>query len=326
MDYPSYLNAYNNGVLEKVVETIWQGLSSCQLCPRMCKVNRLEDRKGFCQTGLKARVYSFFPHSGEEPPISGWMGSGTIFFSGCNMRCLYCQNYEFSQNELGEQVTPQELAKIMLFLQKQGCHNINLVTPTHVLPQILKAIYLAIPQGLNLPIVYNTSGYDRYEIIKLLEGIVDIYLPDMRYADRELSLKYSQAQDYPYYNMAAVEQMYRQVGVAQMDEYGLVKKGLIIRHLVLPNGISGTEKIMQFISQRLSKETHISLMSQYLPCYKASQFKELSRRISLQEYEAAQDIMARNGLNNAWIQDGHGLKRLAGVNIRPVAKEGISNC
>jgi putative pyruvate formate lyase activating enzyme len=260
------------------------------------------------------------PHHGEEPPISGQRGSGTIFFSHCNMNCVYCQNYEFSQIGEGKEVDFQELADFMLQLQDMGCHNINLVTPTHVMPQILKALLLAIPKGLRLPLVYNTGGYELPQILYLLDGIVDIYLPDMRYADNEVAIKYSSAPDYPRYNQESLKEMHRQVGVAKIDQEGIIKRGLIIRHLVLPDNIAGTDKIMQFISTQLSKDTYISLMSQYFPCYKAAQFKEILRRITLKEYEDAKDTMYKWALGNGWIQDSCGLDRFAGINIKPIIR------
>jgi len=318
--FPVYLAAYSNPRLDKLIEDSFRLLESCCICPRRCKVNRLKNEKGFCKTGLKPIVCSFMPHHGEEPPISGKLGSGTIFFSHCNMACVYCQNYEFSQIEEGKEVGFEELADFMLQLQDMGCHNINLVTPTHVMPQILKALCIAIPKGLKLPLVYNTGGYELPEIIKLLDGIVDIYLPDMRYADNDMAAKYSSAPDYAKYNQEAVKEMHRQVGVAKMNEEGIIKKGLIIRHLVLPNNIAGTDKIMESIATQLSKDTHISLMSQYFPCYKAAQFKEILRRITLKEYEDAKGTMHRWGLNNGWLQDSGGLDRFAGTNIKPTIK------
>ncbi|MCX5707714.1 MAG: radical SAM protein [Candidatus Omnitrophica bacterium] len=285
---PSYLKTFETGKLEKTAQEAFTLLGSCVICPRKCKVDRLKDQKGFCKTGLKARVYSFMVHHGEEPPVSGENGSGTIFFAGCNMACVYCQNYEFSQESCpAREVDSRELANIMLELQNIRCHNINLVTPTHVLPQILKALLIAIPEGLNIPLVYNTSGYELAEMIALLEGIVDIYLPDMRYADNETAIKYSSAANYPGYNQKALKEMQRQVGVAQIDKSGIINKGLVIRHLVLPQDLSGTGKIMEFIARELPKETYISLMSQYMPCYKSGKFPELSRRINMKEYEQA---------------------------------------
>ena len=320
--YPLYLEFYHNGKLNKIIEETFKMLESCCICPRKCKVNRLKNEKGFCKTGLKPKVCSFMPHHGEEPPISGKQGSGTIFFSHCNMTCVYCQNYEFSQEGEGREVDFVELAEFMIKLQDMGCHNINLVTPTHVMPQILKALGIAINRGLVIPLVYNTGGYELNNIIKLLDGIVDIYLPDMRYADSDRAIKYSGAPDYPEYNQEALKEMQRQVGVAKIDNDGIIKTGMIIRHLVLPDNISGVDKIMKFIAKELSKDTYISLMSQYFPCYKASQFKEISRRITYQEYEDAKQAMQRYGLSNGWVQESYGLERFAGIHIKPMLKEG----
>jgi putative pyruvate formate lyase activating enzyme len=307
--------------LSEAAQKAYALLESCSICPRKCKVNRLKNQKGFCKTGLKPRVCSYMPHHGEEPPISGQRGSGTIFFTQCNMACVYCQNYEFSQLGQGREVELSELAGYMLELQKMGCHNINLVTPTHVMPQILKALELATVAGLKLPIVYNTGGYELPEVIKLLDGIVDVYLPDMRYADSETALKYSSAPDYPKYNQAAVKEMHRQVGVAKMDDEGIIKSGVVIRHLVLPNGLSGTDKIMKFIKESLSEDTYISLMSQYMPYHKAEQFPEISRRLKAKEYEEAKLLMHRYGLSNGWVQESYGSERFAGVNIKPALKQ-----
>lgn len=302
-----YLELYKSGKLSEVAEAAFKMLESCCICPRKCKVNRLKDKRGFCKTGLKPRVCSILPHHGEEPPISGEKGSGTIFFSYCNMACVYCQNYEFSQLGQGREAGPGELAQHMLDLQQMGCHNINFVTPTHVMPQILKSLEIAVSKGLKIPIVYNTGGYELPGIIKLLEGIVDIYLPDMRYGDSDSAIKYSSAPDYVKYNQESVKEMYRQVGI----------ESLIIRHLVLPNNVSGTEKIMKFISEEISQDAHISLMSQYLPYYNASQFKDIERRLKIKEYEEAKEIMQKYGLYKGWIQESYGLERFAGVHIKP---------
>lgn len=314
--YPVYLESYYNGRLNKVITETFKMLESCSLCPRCCGVNRLNNEKGLCKTGFKPKVYSFMPHHGEEPPVSGKSGSGTIFFSHCNMTCLYCQNYVFSQLGEGKEVEFEELADFMLQLQNMSCHNINLVTPTHVMPQILKALKLAISRGLKIPLVYNTGGYELTKIINLLNGIVDIYLPDMRYADAHMAIKYSCAPDYPKYNQEALKEMHQQVGVAKIDNEGIISRGLIIRHLVLPNNISGTDKIMQFISEEFSRDSYLSLMSQYAPYYKALGLKEISRRITYEEYEAAKMAMQRYGLYNGWVQESYGLERFAGINIK----------
>lgn len=309
---------YHNGNLNKLAEETFKLLESCSICPRKCKVNRLKNEQGFCKTGLKPKVCSFMPHHGEEPPISGKRGSGTIFFSYCNMNCAYCQNYQFSQMDEGREVDLEELAGFMLELQKMGCHNINLVTPTHVMPQILKALSIAIPKGLNLPLVYNTGGYELPQILKLLDGIVDVYLPDMRYADPAMAIKYSSAADYPRHNQEALKEMHRQVGVAIIDNEGIIKRGIIIRHLVLPNNIAGTERVMEFIANRISGDSYISLMSQYFPCYKANGLPEISRRITCEEYKAAKASMEKYNLHNGWTQESGGLERFAGTNIKPI--------
>lgn len=316
--YPSYLQAHKSGKLQEITGQLFSSLESCQICPRRCKVNRLDNKTGFCKTGKLPKVYSFMRHYGEEPPISGTAGSGTIFFSHCNMGCIYCQNYEFSQMGKGKEYSFEELAEIMLKLQADGCHNINLVTPTHVLPQILKSLNLAISSGLNIPLVYNTSGYELAEVIKLLEGIVDIYLSDSRYGDDLSAEELSHAAGYVKLNQKALLEMHRQAGTVQFTESGLIKKGLIIRHLVMPNQVSGTEEIMKFIAGELSDETYISLMSQYLPYYKAQGNLKINRRIKFKEYEEAKKILERYHLFNGWIQESYGRERFAGVNIKPV--------
>jgi len=290
--------------LEKRTEAAYRLLESCRVCPRECGVNRLKnDKLGFCRSGLNPVISSVSPHHGEEPPLSGTKGSGTIFFANCNLRCVYCQNYPISQMGNGEERSPGELACQMLWLQEQGCHNLNLVTPTHFMPQILKALDIARERGFKLPIVYNTSGYDSLESLRLLDGIVDIYLPDMRYSDDRTSLKYSIAPHYSEINRAAIKEMYRQVGNLVMDENGIAKRGLIIRHLILPCGLSGTERIMKFLAEEISKDVYISLMSQYFPAYKAGEHGEINRRITEKEYDAAYDIKMKYGLKNGWVQE-----------------------
>lgn len=316
MNYPIYLAAYQSGDLNKISEKALRMLEACSICPRKCGVNRLKDELGFCKTSSRAKVCSFMPHYGEEPPISGVRGSGTIFFTYCNMSCVYCQNYQFSQLGEGREVEEEELANFMIQLQNMGCHNINLVTPTHVMPQILKALMVAIPLGLKIPLCYNTGGYELPEIIELLDGIVDIYLPDMRYGNNESGIKYSNAPDYPKYNQLAVRLMHKQVGIPEFDERGVIKRGLIIRHLVLPNNLSGTEKIMEFLAKEVSKDCYISLMSQYYPCYKAQQYPEIARRVTAEEYEFAKDIMQKYGLDNGWIQESFGMERFKGTHIK----------
>lgn len=290
--------------LQNRIDSAYGLLEACRVCPRECGVNRLKnDKLGFCRSGLNPVISSVSPHHGEEPPLSGAKGSGTIFFTNCNLRCVYCQNYPISQMGNGEERTPGELACQMLWLQEQGCHNLNLVTPTHFAPQILKALGIAMQRGFNLPIVYNTSGYESMETLRLLDGIVDIYLPDMRYSDNAAAIKYSIAPDYPEINRAAIKEMYRQVGNLVLDEQGIAKQGLIIRHLVLPGNIAGTEGVMKFLAKEISKEVSISLMSQYFPAHRAGEFKELNRRITSGEYEEAYQIMLKYGLENGWVQE-----------------------
>lgn len=312
----SYLKSYQNGSLQEKAETLYKHLASCDICPRLCKADRLNNQVGFCKTGRKAKVYSYFCHHGEEPGISGTRGSGTIFFSSCNLRCVYCQNYEFSQTDKGKETREEELANFMLELEQEGAHNINFVTPTHNIPQILKAIVLAAEKGLKIPLVYNSSGYDSVETLRLLEGVFDIYLPDARYSDSQTSLKLSQAKDYPAINQQALKEMQRQVGSAQFNSDEIIEKGLLIRHLVLPNKLSGTAEIMSFIAQELGTDTYISLMSQYFPCHKAKDYPKLTRRLTLEEYQEAMDIMHSCGLHNGWVQDEQGLDRFAGTNIK----------
>ena len=290
--------------LDRRIEAAYQLLERCRVCPRECGVDRLKnDKIGFCRSGLNPVVSSASAHHGEEPPLSGTKGSGTIFLANCNMKCVYCQNYPISQLGNGVEKTPAELACQMLWLQEQGCHNCNLVTPTHFMPQILKAWGLARERGFILPLVYNTSGYDSVEALRLLDGIVDIYLPDMRYSDDRVAMLYSLAPHYVAVNRAAVREMFRQVGNLELDAHDIAKRGLIIRHLVLPGGLSGTEGVMKFLAEEISKDVHISLMSQYFPAYKASEFKELSRRATTEEYEEAYRTMEQYGLENGWVQE-----------------------
>jgi len=290
--------------LEHRIDEAYKLLAACRVCPRECGVNRLEDeRTGFCRSGLDPVISSVSPHHGEEPPLSGTKGSGTIFFTNCNLHCVYCQNYPISQMGNGAERTVGELACQMLWLQEQGCHNLNLVTPTHFVPQILKALGISRERGFALPIVYNTSGYESLETVRLLDGIVDIYLPDMRYNDNAVALKYSVAPHYVESNRAAIKEMYRQVGNLVMDEQGIAKRGIIIRHLVLPGGLSGTEGVMKFLAEEISQDVYISLMSQYFPACKTDEFPEINRRITEVEYDAAYDSKMRYGLKNGWVQE-----------------------
>ncbi len=290
--------------LQSRIEAAYQLLEACRACPRECGVNRLKnDKLGFCRSGLNPVVSSASAHHGEEPPLSGTRGSGTIFFTNCNLKCVYCQNYPISQMGNGAERTPAELACQMLWLQEQGCHNLNLVTPTHFMPQILKALGIAGERGFNLPLVYNSSGYESVEALRLLDGIVDIYLTDMRYSDDRSAMRFSIAPHYWAVNQAAVKEMFRQVGNLVLDEKGMAKRGLIARHLILPNHLSGTGGVMKFLAEEISKDVYISLMSQYFPAYKAHDIKELSRRITEEEYDEAYRIMQSYGLENGWVQE-----------------------
>ncbi len=277
-------------------------LENCNMCPRNCFVNRIVDEKGVCNTGRYAMVSSYNLHYGEEPPLSGFRGSGTIFFTGCNLKCIYCQNYPISQLMNGNEVSEEKLAQMMLILQAQGAHNINFVTPSHVIPQIIIALSIAKEKGLNIPIVYNTSSYDKVDSLKLLHGLVDIYLADIRYMDPKSSLLYSSAEDYPEIVKLSIKEMHNQVSDLVVDEYGIASKGLIIRLLILPNDISQTEKALEFIANEISVNTYISLMSQYFPAYRAFEYPEISRRISKNEYYKVKQKMLDLGLKNGWIQ------------------------
>lgn len=303
----NYHLLYENGELEKIIEKAYQIMSRCRICPRGCGVNRFNENeinKSFCKSSSLPKVASYHVHFGEEPPLVGSDGSGTIFFSNCSLRCAYCQNYPISQLRQGKEITEKELAQIILLLQKKGCENINFVTPTHFVPQILKALFYAIGEGLNLPLVYNSSGYESYETLSnLLDGVIDIYLPDMRYGSDEMAKKYSSAPNYLEINRLAVKEMFRQVGNLELDERGVAIKGLIIRHLVLPNQISETEKILSFITEEISNETYISLMNQYFPAYRAHEFKELERKLTRKEYKRAFKLMDKNNLYQGFYQE-----------------------
>ena len=276
-------------------------LSNCSVCPRRCGVNRMKGEVGFCRSGFLPKVASYNLHFGEAP-ISGSRGSGTIFFSNCNMRCVYCQNYPISQFGVGNEVEIAELADMMLSLQSRGAHNINLVTPTHFVPQILEAVGIAKKSGLSVPIVYNTSGYESVETLHLLDGVVDIYLVDMRYSDNENALRYSSCPDYVEVNRQAVLEMHRQVGDLLLDKGGVAKKGVIVRLLVLPNGISGTEDNLRFLLENVGNAVYISLMSQYFPAYRSREFPLLSRRISAEEYTRVVELLEALGFENGWVQ------------------------
>ena len=293
---PAYLSLLRSGELKQRVSTAYTRLEACDICAWECKANRLAGIRGICRTGEKAYLSSYGPHLGEEDPLRGWRGSGTIFFSRCNMRCQYCQNHDISQTEGGKEVEPEELAAVMLELQASGCHNINLVSPSHVVPQILAALLIAAQAGLRLPLVYNTGGYDSLTTLNLLNGVVDIYMPDMKYASQQIARHYSKIPRYPQVNQAAVREMHRQVGDLRIDERGLAIRGLLVRHLILPNGLAGTQEIVRFLAEEISTDTYLNLMDQYRPAYNANQYPKLKRSITREEYQTALQMAAQAGL------------------------------
>ncbi|UCB52348.1 MAG: 4Fe-4S cluster-binding domain-containing protein [Candidatus Zixiibacteriota bacterium] len=279
-------------------------LEECAVCPRECGVNRLKGETGSCGIGKDPKVASFNLHTGEEPPISGTRGSGTIFFAGCNLRCRYCQNFPISQMRNGEEITTQKLAGMMLHLQSKGSHNINFVTPSHVVPQILEALSFAWEKGLDLPLVYNTSGYDAMRSLQLLEGIIDVYLPDMRYSDNRIAERLSSVEDYVDVNRKAIVEMYRQVGNLRTDEQGIAERGLIIRHLILPDNQAGSDPTFRFIREEMSDKLPVSLMGQYFPSFRAEECVSIDRKITPEEYESVLESFFDSGLSRGWIQEG----------------------
>ncbi len=294
--YPSYLNLMGSGELARRVSKAYEHLSICDVCAWECPVDRRAGKIGVCRTGMNARVSSHGPHMGEEDPLRGWRGSGTIFFTRCNLRCQYCQNHDISQTDSGDEVEPEQIATMMLELQALGCHNINFVSPSHVVPQIMAAVLIAAKAGLKIPLVYNTGGFDSMSMLQLLDGVIDIYMPDMKYSDQETARRYSKIRNYPQVNQEAVKEMFRQVGDLEIDEQGVAKRGLLIRHLVLPEGIAGTEDIVRFISEDISTHTYLNLMDQYRPAYKAHNYPEINRRLTNQEYQFAVDKAIEAGL------------------------------
>lgn len=293
----AYRELYHLGKLRERVEKALSLLESCSVCPRSCGVNRLAGDVGKCRTARQAMVSSYGPHFGEEAPLVGSYGSGTIFFTNCNLRCLFCQNYSISQLGEGQNVSKEELAYIMLSLQAQGCHNINLVSPTHVVPQILEALEVAAEAGLHIPLVYNSGGYDSVDTLKILDGIVDIYMPDMKYDDEETARKLSGIENYPEVNRAAVKEMHRQTGDLEISEEGVARRGLLVRHLVLPRSLAGTKGIVDFLGKEISRSTYLNVMAQYRPSYKAFEIPELGKRISCAEYHDALSLAREAGLS-----------------------------
>jgi putative pyruvate formate lyase activating enzyme len=304
---PSYLSLYKSGELAGRVAALEKRLEHCDICPRQCGVNRRVGEIGFCQSGYLPVVSSYCAHFGEEPTLSGNCGSGTVFFGNCNMACVYCQNHQISQDpahQMRFEVTFEKLAAIMLQLQnEQECHNINLVSPTHFVPQIVKALAIAVPLGLRVPLVYNTGGYDAVEIIRLLDGIVDIYLPDLRYADDADAVQYSAAPGYVAAARTAIREMWRQTGELKLDARGIAEKGLIVRLLILPNGLAGVEESLRWLAGELSPAVTVSVMSQYSPQHRASGIPLLSRSISNGEYAGVLRVMEKLGMENGWLQE-----------------------
>lgn len=293
---PSYIGTFETGLLKEKIHQAYDQIKSCVLCPSQCGVDRLSGETGICNTGKLAWVSSYNLHFGEEDPLVGRHGSGTIFFTHCNLRCLFCQNFDISHQGCGQEVSSDELAAIMLDLQNQGCHNINFVTPSHVVPQILSAVEIAIPHGLCVPLVFNTGSYDRVSTLKLLEGVFDIYMPDFKFWDPQIAAHACRAPDYPEVARRALLEMHRQVGDLLLDEAGLARRGLVIRHLVLPDGLAGTREIMRFIAQRLSRDSYVNIMSQYRPCGRAAEVKGLNSQLAAKEYQLAVQAAEEEGI------------------------------
>ncbi len=292
---PAYVELYNNGRLGQCAEELYERLRQCTLCPHRCRVNRIEGERGRCKSGIYPVVSSFSAHFGEEAPLVGRYGSGTIFFTHCNLDCIFCQNYDISHLGRGEELSYQRLAEMMLTLQSGVCHNINFVTPTHMNYAIVRALLLAVPMGLRLPLVYNSGGYDDASVLSILDGVYDIYMPDFKYMDPETARRLSGAPDYPDVAMAALREMHRQVGDLELDRNGIARRGLLVRHLVLPNNIASTDRVIDFIAD-LSRGTYINIMDQYRPAYRAGECFDLKRRITLQEYDDAVDHALGRGL------------------------------
>lgn len=297
--YPAYLELYESGELKRRVEEALERLRDCTCCPRNCHADRLNDdiRKAVCRTGRYARVGSYFPHFGEEDCLRGWNGSGTIFFAWCNLRCIFCQNWELSWEGIGRPVTADELASMMLHLQERGCHNINFVTPEHVVPQVLEGVYVAVRRGLRLPIVYNTSAYDCLDSLRLMDGVVDIYMPDFKVWDPQVAKWLLKAADYPEVAKAAIKEMHRQVGDLEIGPDGIARRGLLVRHLVMPNGLGGTREIMRFLAREVSPNTYVNIMAQYHPEYRALRHELLKRRITRKEFEEAVRAAIEEGIH-----------------------------
>ena len=304
---PGYIALYRSGELERRAGALEARLASCDICPRDCGVNRLQGELGYCHSGRLPIVSAVCAHHGEEPAISGTRGSGTIFFGNCNMRCVYCQNYQISQNwkkQKSKETDCHTLAEKMLYLQEElGCHNINFVSPSHFVPQLVRAVVEAVRMGLKLPLVYNSSGYDSVATLKELDGVISIYLPDLRYASDEVARKLSHAPDYVARAREAIKEMYRQVGDLVVDESGVARKGLIVRHLILPNGLAGSRESLTWLVREVSRSVAVSIMSQYMPMHRARQIPGLSRKITVAEREEVLRLVDELGIDNGWLQE-----------------------
>jgi len=296
MFVPGYQKLHDSNELQNRINQAYELLRKCRVCPRECGVNRLEGEIGVCGLGKDVMVSSFAPHFGEESPLVGRHGSGTIFITNCNLKCVFCQNYDISHLGHGSTVTLEEFAGTMLTLQRQGCHNINIVTPTHIVPQMLSALQIAATNGLRVPLVYNCGGYESLETLKILDGIVDIYMPDFKYADPEVGQRLSKTKDYSSVAKTALKEMHRQVGDLVWDDDGIAQRGLLVRHLVLPNGLAGTPELMRFLAEEISPNTYVNVMAQYRPCYRAHEFPDINRRPTSREYQDAVQAALDAGL------------------------------
>ncbi len=296
MSEPVYLTSLKDGSLKEKAAAAREMLRSCRVCPRRCEVDRLAGETGFCGIGEQAVVASAHPHFGEESPLVGHGGSGTIFFASCNLKCLFCQNYEISQFMEGEPADASTSAAVMLHLQEIGCHNINFVTPSHVVPQILDAVLLAAAKGLRVPLVYNSGGYDALDTLALLEGVVDIYMPDLKFMDSGVSEQLMSSADYPEVVRTAIREMHRQVGDLEIDQQGIAVRGLLVRHLVMPGDLANTRAAMRFLAREISRNTYVNIMNQYRPCGRAHGRADIGRAITRQEYANALDMAAEEGI------------------------------
>ena len=293
---PAYIDLLDTGELNSRTIVAYQRLSECNICAWKCGIDRCAGETGICKTGIRARISSCGPHMGEEDPLRGWRGSGTIFFTRCNLRCQFCQNHDISQTDSGREVEPEDLAEMMLDLQNRGCHNINFVSPSHVVPQILAGLLVAAKAGLRIPLVYNTGGYDSLETLKLLDGVFDIYMPDMKYSSKRFARYYSKIPNYPEVNQAGVKEMHEQVGDLQLNERGVAQRGLLVRHLVLPNNLGGTAEIVRFLADEISPNTYLNLMDQYRPSFNAGKYPKLNRPLKNEEFQNAVKMAHDAGL------------------------------